>query len=112
MSPRRTKIAIGTVAVLAIGALYALSEGAPIPTGWKKLAVLVLVVGPLMLVAPVIFEIVCGGVGFAVCTVLGKVPRIGPFFRRLEGDAVGIVGVITILLALVAWSMGPSTCER
>jgi hypothetical protein len=105
MASRRVNIALAVVALLAVGALYAISDGAPVPTGWKQLLVLVFVVGPLMLLAQPIFELVCGAVGFAVCAVLGKVPGIGPFFRRQDGDAICIVGAVTIFLVLAAWGM-------
>jgi hypothetical protein len=53
----------------------------------------------------VIVEIVCGGVGFGVCRVLGKLPGIGRFFQRLEGDAFVVVGAVTIVLVMIGWSL-------
>ena len=94
-------IGIGIVAFLAVGVIVTLSYGV-IPTTTKQVLIVVFVIGPLLLLAEPIFELVCGLVGMPVCFVLRRVPGIGRYFHPIDGDVVGIVGLITIVVIAAA----------
>ncbi len=104
---RTLKIALWVGGFLLLGVFVALSYGV-VPQSWKPFLVVVFVVGPLLLIAEPLLQTVCFAVGLPVCFVLKGVPGIGRYFERLEGDGVGIVGMITIavLAGVGYWLVG------